>query len=90
LANEAAVTEMVKKYDFFGIFIKSFQLIFSETLKTDSNQFTQIIDCNHELIQKTTYWSIISDFNNIIHHKKVGIEFFNHRAGIWLHLRYES
>ena len=41
-----------------------------------------IIDCNHELIQKTTYWSIISDFNNIIHHKKVGIEFFNHTTAI--------
>ena len=86
LANENTVTEMIAKYDFFNIFIESFKLLFQDTLisppEADENNFTQIIDCNHPLIQKTTYWSIISDFNNIIHHRKVGTEFFHHSKAI--------
>ena len=77
---------MIAKYDFFNIFIESFKLLFQDTLisppEADENNFTQIIDCNHPLIQKTTYWSIISDFNNIIHHKRVGTEFFHHSKAI--------
>lgn len=81
LSNEKLVLEMVDKLDLLKIFLNSLTLLFHSTLadsnKEDRMNFSKVVDCHSELVQKTVYWSIVSDYNNIIHHQSVAKRLVN-------------
>ena len=77
LANQETVLELVRENDVFGCFLRSFKLLFHETLVDGIISDNLVIDCSASLIKNTAYWSVLSDFNNIIQHKKVGVAFFD-------------
>jgi hypothetical protein len=70
---------MVKEEGLLNIFLNSLHLLFHSTLfpSTESDNRTNVVNCHSTLVQKTVYWSIVSDFNNIIHHEKVAKELIN-------------
>ena len=79
LSNENLVKDMVETHDLLGIFLNALNLLFSSTLmeanESDPNNNSKVVDCLQTLVQKTVYWSIVSDFNNIIHHQSVAKSF---------------
>ena len=74
--------ELVRENDIFGVFMRSFKLLFHETLTDGIISDNMVIDISAGVIKNTAYWSVLSDFNNIIQHKKVGCSFFDFDSAI--------
>jgi len=66
--------EMVDNLGLLKIFLNSLTLMFHSALTeanpADKMNFSKVVDCRSNLVKGTVYWSIVSDFNNIIHHQR--------------------
>lgn len=79
-SNENLALKMVEELNLLHVMIISLKAMMSKNLIKntlhDGNDHN-VIDCATNVMKEHCYWPLVSDFNNVLSHEKVALEFLN-------------
>ncbi|XP_041366438.1 E3 ubiquitin-protein ligase UBR3-like [Gigantopelta aegis] len=83
-SNEALATKMADEYNLLYTLVLSLTNMIEnirvgsaleETDPMQVNNFHSVADCSHDVMKSHCYWPIISDFINMLSHRKIALRF---------------
>ncbi|XP_052682389.1 E3 ubiquitin-protein ligase ubr3-like [Crassostrea angulata] len=81
-SNEGLACQMVQEYNLLYTLIISLTHMIENTLLESSLEdfrlnFHMVVDCTNDIMKEHIYWPIVSDFINLLAHKKVAHKFLS-------------
>ncbi|ESO97194.1 hypothetical protein LOTGIDRAFT_51305, partial [Lottia gigantea] len=81
-SNEVLAYKMCEDYNLLYIMVLSLthmleNVTINSTLEdmTPEQNFHAVVDCSHDIMKDHCYWSIMTDFNNLLSHRSIALKF---------------